>query len=55
MAVKKDSPKNYDRWDTIPGAIKITSKNTPEQQKLIDKINAERAAAKKAKKNSPKK
>ena len=35
-----DSPLNYGRWDMPPNAIKITSKNTPEQQKLIDEINA---------------
>lgn len=38
------SPKDFDRWDTIPGAMKITSENTPEQQRLVDQINRERAA-----------
>lgn len=37
------TPAAYDRWDTIPGAMKITSKNTPEQQQLIDQLNHEYA------------
>lgn len=40
--VEYDYDEPYDRWATIPGAIKIVGENTPEQQKVIDEINAQR-------------
>lgn len=48
MAGKKNAgtPANYDRWDTIPQAIKVTGKNTPAQQKAINEMNAQMAAKK---------
>lgn len=59
MATKKtkDTPAGYGRWDTIPGAVKVISKNTPEQQKAIDDYNASRAgkSAAKRKKGAAKK
>lgn len=42
---KKDTPANYGRWDTFPGTVKVTSKNTPSQQKAIDEMNAQYAKA----------
>ena len=44
---KKLSPKDCDRWDTIPGVTKTTSKPTPAQKKLAAEINAKRAKQKK--------
>ena len=46
---KKLSPKDCDRWDSIPGITKTTSKPTAAQKKLAAEINAKRAAAKKKK------
>lgn len=46
MAGKK-SASGYDRWDTIPGAMKITGKPTAAQQKAVDAINAARKGKKK--------
>jgi len=54
MAGKKnDTPANYGRWDTFDGTVKVTSKNTPSQQRLVDEINAQRKKA--AKQGSKKK
>ncbi len=50
MATKKDSPANYDRWDTITGTTKRLNKNTPSQQRAVDQINAQRAKEKAEKK-----
>lgn len=48
MATKKKlSPKDCDRWDTIPGITKTTSKPTAAQKKLAAEINAKRAKDKK--------
>ena len=47
---KKDTPANYGRWDTFSGTVKVTSKNTPSQQKAIDEINAQLKKDKQAKK-----
>ena len=48
MATKKKlSPKDCDRWDTIPGITKTTSKPTAAQKKLAAEINAKRAKNKK--------
>ncbi len=42
MATKKKlTPAECDRWDTIPGINKTTSKPTAEQKKLIAQMNAE--------------
>lgn len=38
----------YSRWSTLPGVIHITSEPTPEQRKLAEEINAQRAAAAKS-------
>lgn len=46
MADKKNSAEGYDRWDTIPGAMKIIGKPTAAQQKAVDAINAARAKKK---------
>lgn len=35
----------YSRWSTPPGVTHTTSEPTPEQQKLAEEINAQRAAA----------
>lgn len=41
MATKKKlTPAECDRWDTIPGINKTTSKPTAEQKKLIAELNA---------------
>ena len=39
--------KGCDRWDTIPGITKTTSKPTAAQKKLAAEINAQRAKKKK--------
>jgi hypothetical protein len=49
------SPKDCDRWDTIPVITKTISKPTAAQKKLAAEINAQRAkeaAAKKAPKKT---
>lgn len=50
---KKITPADCDRWDTIPGILKMTNKPTAAQRKLAAEINAQREAA--AKKSSGKK
>ena len=50
MAKKNVNMEDYDRWGTPPNAVKVTSKNTPEQQKLIEELKAKEAKKKAAKK-----
>ncbi|MBR0411080.1 MAG: hypothetical protein IJI25_08780 [Eubacterium sp.] len=51
---KKDTPAGYDRWDTIPGAIKGTGAPLTKRQKEgIAQAKREQAALKK--KNAKKK
>ena len=50
MATKKDTPAGYDRWDTVTGTIKRTSKLTDTQKKAIAQAQKEQAGAKKKKK-----
>lgn len=46
MAGKKKNASGYDRWDTVTGTIRMVGKNTPEQQKVVDAINASRSGKK---------
>ncbi len=47
MAAKKDSPKGYDRWDTVSGTIKGTGKLTPAQKKAVAAAKKEQGKSKK--------